>query len=397
MNKKKKILLLILSLTLVSLVTLMTYLHFTTTEDLVFKKEITLTFRQKIKNSDLIEKINGKLLLDPYVDTNVVGKRKVQVTYYNHYGFIENKSVEVTIKDITPPTVVVNKVLSLEVGSTTNLLDNIFCADDYDDKVTCQIEGDYQLNKVGKYNLKITAKDHSNNITSKAFTLKITEKEKTATPPKETKTDFKEVYQKYKTKNTLIGIDISKWQEEIDFSKIKEQGVEFVMIKIGGQSQKGGKIELDPKFSQNITNALAHNLKVGIYFYSHATNTKEAQKQAEWIIKKVKDYQLDLPIALDWENWSKYTSYHLSFHTLNNIANAFFTTLEENNYQTLLYSSKYYLENIWYEEEYNNWIAHYTTNSTNKEKYTMWQLCSDGKIDGIDSFVDIDVLFQKDK
>ena len=400
-QKYKIQLIIFLLLFLIFLCSLVLYLHFTNTEDLIPKKNMSFNFRQTVHTSDLIEKLNGRLLTNTLVDTNTVGKRKVQVSYYNHYGFIENKYVEIEIKDITPPTVVVNSTYYAEKGDKYNLLDKIFCADDYDDNVSCQITGDYNFDKVGKYPLKIVATDHSNNVTSKSFSLVISDKMDTIKDKQPslvtTTTDFKNIYKKYKTNNTLIGLDLSKWQEQVDFDKIKAQGVEFVMLKIGGQSEKSGKLELDPYFINNIEEALKRELKVGVYFYSHATSTDEARKQAGWVVKNLKEYPLSLPIAFDWENWNQYTSYHLSFHTLNNIANTFFTTLETKNYQTMLYSSKYYLDTVWYKEEYNTWLAHYTTDSKDKAEYNMWQLCNDGKIEGIDNLVDIDILYLKSK
>mgnify|MGYP004676471411 FL=1 len=400
-QKYKIQLIIFLLLFLIFLCSLVLYLHFTNTEDLIPKKNMSFNFRQTVHTSDLIEKLNGRLLTNTLVDTNTVGKRKVQVSYYNHYGFMENKYVEIEIKDITPPTVVVNSTYYAEKGDKYNLLDKIFCADDYDDNVSCQITGDYNFDKVGKYPLKIVATDHSNNVTSKSFSLVISDKTDTIKDKQPslvtTTTDFKNIYKKYKTNNTLIGLDLSKWQEQVDFDKIKAQGVEFVMLKIGGQSEKSGKLELDPYFTNNIEEALKRELKVGVYFYSHATSTDEARKQAGWVVKNLKEYPLSLPIAFDWENWNQYTSYHLSFHTLNNIANTFFTTLETKNYQTMLYSSKYYLDTVWYKEEYNIWLAHYTTDSKDKAEYNMWQLCNDGKIEGIDNLVDIDILYLKSK
>lgn len=400
-QKYKIQLIIFLLLFLIFLCSLVLYLHFTNTEDLVPKKNMSFNFRQTVHTRDLIEKLNGRLLTNALVDTNTVGKRKVQVSYYNHYGFIENKYVEIEIKDITPPTVVVNSTYYAEKGDKYNLLDKIFCADDYDDNVSCQITGDYNFDKVGKYPLKIVATDHSNNVTSKSFSLVVSDKTdaiKDKQPSlSTTTTDFKNIYKKYKNNNTLIGLDLSKWQGQVDFDKIKAQGVEFVMLKIGGQSEKSGKLELDPYFINNIEEALKRELKVGVYFYSHATSTDEARKQAGWVVKNLKEYHLSLPIAFDWENWNQYTSYHLSFHTLNNIANTFFTTLETKNYQTMLYSSKYYLDTVWYKEEYNTWLAHYTTDSKDKAEYNMWQLCNDGKIEGIDNLVDIDILYLKSK
>ena len=164
------------------------------------------------------------------------------------------------------------------------------------------------------------------------------------------------------------------------------------MIKIGGQKKIGDDYNLDPKFYDNIKGALRNNIKVGLYFYSYATNEQEAIKQANWIISKIRNYQINLPIALDWENWSNYTSFHLSFHSLNKIATAFINQIEKHNYKALLYSSKSYLENIWYQEDYTTWIAYYTNDFPNYKDYYMWQLCSDGKIDGIKGYVDIDIM-----
>ncbi len=372
-------------------------IHFMSTDDLIFKKELTFQFREKVRINELIRKLNGRLVDNTYIDTDTVGKRKVKVSYYNHYGFIENKVVEVEIQDVTSPTIVVNSIYTVEKGSISNLLDTIFCADDYDDQVVCEIEGDYDLKRVGKYDLKITARDQSKNYSSKEFTLKVIEKEVATKPsePKEIFTKFQDIRKKYKNNTTMVGLDLSKWQEEVDFPKIKEQGVEFVMIKIGGQKKKNGDIVMDPKFVTNIQAALENDLKVGVYFYSYATTTKEAIKQADWIVKNLKEYDITLTIAFDWENWSNYTSFHLSFHSLNNIAKAFLDRVEQRGYQSLLYSSKYYLENVWYEEEYTNWIAHYTTDSKDKENYYMWQLCSDGKIEGINGYVDIDIMYLK--
>ena len=116
-QKYKIQLIIFLLLFLIFLCSLVLYLHFTNTEDLIPKKNMSFNFRQTVHTSDLIEKLNGRLLTNTLVDTNTVGKRKVQVSYYNHYGFMENKYVEIEIKDITPPTVVVNSTYYAETFS----------------------------------------------------------------------------------------------------------------------------------------------------------------------------------------------------------------------------------------------------------------------------------------
>ena len=400
MNKNKYLKYLMMIFLTLILVAIIVYLQLTNTEDLILNSNLTFDFREKVYVEDLISSLKGKLINNTLIDTKKVGTKRVRILYYNHYGVIESKNVEIDIRDNVPPTIVINNIYEVEQGTVTNLLDNIFCADNYDDNVTCKIEGKYDLNKLGKYHLKISAKDKSNNVTKKSFTLHVTEKEdktKNKNTKPTTNTNFSDIRKKYQNNNRSIGIDISKWQGSVDFKKIKSQGVEFVMIKIGGQDKKGGSITLDPNFSTNIEQALKNKLNVGIYFYSKASTSKEARKQAEWVIKQLQNYQIQLPIAFDWENWSNYSTYHISFNTLNNIAASFFEPLEKANYSTMLYSSKYYLENIWYQDEYNIWIAHYTSNDKGKNKYSMWQLCDDGKIDGIDANVDIDIYYKYSK
>ena len=190
--------------------------------------------------------------------------------------------------------------------------------------------------------------------------------------------------------NTMLGISPS-----IVYNKLKEQNVEFIFIKIAGQRQINGKIKLDPKFKTNIEEAKKHGIAVGVYFYSYARSQEEARKQARYIVKNIKNYDIELPIVFDWENWLEYNKFKLSFNSLNLIAKAFMDEVEKNGYDSLIYSSEYYLENIWFKEDYNNiWIAKYG-NLEHKPSYKVWQLCSDGKIDGIDKYIDIDVMYLK--
>lgn len=393
--KKRKKMILFIGFFFLGILSFSFLFYFMNTEDILLKKDLSCEFREKVYIEDFIEQVNGEVITNTLIDTNFVGKKKLKVQYRNHYGFFKIKEMEIEVLDVTQPTIVVSDPYIVEKGSISNLLDTIFCADDYDDDVRCKIEGSYDLEQIGSYPLTLTAVDHSGNQTSKDFTLKVVSKEKSNSSSNQNrkKTDFKVVYQKYKNANTMIGLDLSKWQQDVDFAKLKDQGVEFVMLKIGGQTKKQGEIQMDPKFLENIQNALFNDLKVGVYFYSYATSVEEARIQAKWVLKELKDYDITLPIAFDWENWSSYTSFHLSFHTLNQIAHAFIDEIEKANYEGMLYSSKYYLETIWYHEEYSIWLAYYTDHNDYLNNYLMWQVCNNGKIEGIDGFVDIDVWY----
>ncbi len=387
----------IASVLFVFIISLSTYslaMKFLNTDDIVLVSDLTCEFREEVYLKDFIHQLDGKLLNNKQIDTTEVGIKELEIQYKNHYGLTVRKKFNIEVLDVTEPTVVVANPYVVEKGSIEKLEDTIFCADDYDDEVECKITGQYDLSKIGKYNLAITATDHSNNSVKKEFVLEVVSKQEVNNNINSNQyTKFKDIYQKYKTKDTLIGLDLSKWQQEVDFTKLASAGVTFVMLKLGGQKEIGGEITVDPKFYENIEKAIENNMQVGVYFYSYAKTEKEAQAQAKWVSQKVKDYSITLPIAFDWENWNSYTTFHISFHTLNKIAITFLDEVEKSGYQVMLYSSKYYLETIWYRENYPVWLAYYTDNNDYEGNYLLWQVCNNGKVAGIDGYVDIDVMY----
>ena len=205
--------------------------------------------------------------------------------------------------------------------------------------------------------------------------------------------DFEEIKQNYKTASSKIGLDVSKWQGDIDFTKLKEAGVEFVMIRVGRTKGRKGKYLIDEKFVQNIKGANKAKIPVGVYFYSYASSSKEAIADAKWVLKQIKKYQVDLPIAFDWEEWSSFNEYNLSFFGLTSMAEDFIKTVEKAGYQGMLYSSKTYLENIWLETNSIIWLAHYTSKTDYAKDFKMWQVCSNGKVEGINGAVDVDIMY----
>lgn len=279
-------------------------------------------------------------------------------------------------------------------GDICNL---IMYGDNYDGNVICSIDGYFNLEETGTYKLIYNLTDSSNNTSKVNVTLNVIEKKNSTTSSGNIKeTLFSDIYEKYKNDNNEIGIDVSKWQGEIDFEKVKNAGASFVMIRLGVQTSKNGEIYIDKYFEDNIKNAKKYGLKVGVYLYSMATSSKEAIEQANYIIDTLDKETLDLPITFDWENWSKWHEYKLSFYEINDIANKFIETVEKNGYKGMLYSSKYYLENIWNNKNNNLvWLAHYTDNTSYKGKYMMWQLSNTGRIDGINGDVDIDILYEE--
>ena len=358
----------------------------------------------KVKVKDLITSIEGKVITNKTLNTEKLGKQEVSFVYKNKNDKEKRGVFTIDVVDEEKPLVWLSGSYSARVGSNLNLEDEIFCTDNYDSNPTCKIEGTYDLNKAGTYNLTYVATDSNKNEERINFTLNVYEPAPattTQTPApaeerEEVVTAFNDVVATHKDENTEIGIDVSKWQGDIDFKKVKDAGATFVMVRVGSQQGVDGEYVLDPYFKQNIENALANDLKVGVYFYSYANSKKEARKQADWVLDQIKDYELTLPIAFDWECYNSFNQMELSLFGLNEVAESFLEKVEDKEYDGMLYGSKNYLNSIWKYHDYDVWLAHYTDQTDYDSHYVMWQLCQDGRIDGINTAVDINVLYKND-
>lgn len=350
----------------------------------------------EVKLNNLIKKINGKLLTNPKINTTKLGKQQIEFDYINDDNIKIPYSIEIEIVDKTPPMITSFNKFSVTVDYDGDLSKELFCGDNYDNNPKCYLEGNYDLSKVGSYKVTFIGIDSSNNKSTNTFTLNVKEKSKeNKSSTEEVSTDFKNVLKKYKNANTKVGIDVSHWQGDIDFKKVKQAGVEFVYIRVGRGSGIGGKYVLDDKFKQNIEGFNKVGIPVGVYFYSYANSKKDAEREAKWLIKKIKNYQVDLELVFDWENWGSFQEFDLSFYKLSELAKTFSKATQKAGYKSMLYSSKNYLENIWYETNLPVWLAHYTSNTDYQGKYKVWQLCNNGKVSGInDNLVDINIMYK---
>ena len=399
MNKKRKIIIIsvIFGILLLSIGGYFIYRFIrvkTAKIEIKLVENLDADFADTLRVSSFIESINGKIVDDYYIDTDSLGKKKVNFQYVNDDGIKLKYSYEINVVDKEAPLIWLGKSYNVTKSSEDNLLEKIMCGDNYDKNPVCVIEGDYDLNSVGSYKLVFKATDSSGNISEKKFTLNVNEpSDNKGSNGVKTVTEFSDVIKNYKNDNTQIGIDVSKWQGDIDFSKLKNAGVEFVIIRVGSSNGINGENFVDSKFVQNIENANSVGIPVGVYFYSYANSVDRAVSDAKWIIENIKDYKVDLPIAFDWENWGSFNKYELSFFGLTNMAKKFMDTVKSSGYDAMLYSSKTYLENIWMSVDYPVWLAHYTKNTNYTGDYTYWQLCSNGRVDGINGDVDIDIRY----
>ena len=351
------------------------------------------------KSNELIKEINADIISkDVILENDKLGT----YTYTLDYMYKKRKykyDINYEIVDTTKPIFIsAPKELTMAYDDKLDVCNKIVYADDYDNVPTCRINGDYDKTKTGTYNnLEYIISDASGNENKKEFTLNIVEKIKKSTSystPKYLYMD--DILKKYKTDKTSIGIDVSKWQGNVDFKKVKEAGVEFVIMRIGSQRSPSEEISMDVRFKEYYKAAKEVGLNVGVYVYNTSISREDGIKTAKWVMKELNGDKLDFPIAYDFESWSEFMDYKISLHTLSESYLAFEKELQKNGYDAMLYSSKYYLENVWTNYENSKiWLAHYTSETDYKGEYMMWQMTSSCKINGItENTVDIDILYK---
>ena len=359
-------------------------------------KKFVLEVHKKEKLSNVL-KLEEKILDDRELFYEEIGEKKISFIYLNKNKKKRKAEIKLNIVDTIKPLVFGANYFKSYQGVKKDFTKNFLILDNYDREVKKVVENDIDFDKLGKYKLILKATDNSNNITIKEFTVEVIEKPKdnkeTSKTVKRVGVKYEDIYTEYKNNKTKIGIDISKWQGNVDFQKLKEANVEFVMIRLGYQTGFGKEIVLDKYYEQNIKLANKYGIKAGVYFYSYAKNTNDAKKQAEFVKKHIKNYKIDMPIAFDFEDWKNIELAKLSIYDINKNAKTFLDEIKKYGYQVLNYGSKYYLENIW-DIDYPTWLAHYTGKTNYSKDYKMWQLTENGLISGVQGFVDVNVLYK---
>lgn len=185
------------------------------------------------------------------------------------------------------------------------------------------------------------------------------------------------------------GIDVSSWQEDIDFKKVKKSGIKFVIIRAGF----GTRTEPDKYFEQNYKGARDAGLHVGAYWYSYAESGAQALEEARACLRVIAGKKFDFPIFYDIEEQSQFVR---GIDFCSNLVRTFCNELEENDYFAGLYTSRYPLQHYIYRDvasRYAVWVAEYNPTLNYRGNYGMWQYSSTGKVDGIEGNVDLDYCY----
>lgn len=189
----------------------------------------------------------------------------------------------------------------------------------------------------------------------------------------------------------IRGIDVSKWQGNINFQKVKDSGISFVIIRAGYGNLTSQK---DKCFEENYRKAKASGLDVGVYWYSYAMSVDEAKEEAKACLSVIKGKQFEYPVYFDLEEQKQFAK---GREFCDSIVNAFCGELEKNGYFAGLYISRSPLESFISEstaKRYALWVAEYSSKCRYKGDYGMWQYSSKEKVNGIIGNCDMNYCYK---
>ena len=199
---------------------------------------------------------------------------------------------------------------------------------------------------------------------------------------------------------TRRGLDVSAYQEDVDWEQVRAGGFDFVFIRIGYRGYSVGDIFPDERARENLAGAKAAGLDVGVYFYAQAINTEEALEEAQWCLDFLAGEHLDLPVVYDWE-WVDRSARtgQMDKATLTECAETFCQTIESGGYAPMLYFNSHVSRDLLDLEQlaqYPFWLAQYKDQLDYPYQVDVWQYTEEGTVPGIQGDVDIDLMFLYD-
>lgn len=201
----------------------------------------------------------------------------------------------------------------------------------------------------------------------------------------------------FQGKNVYHGIDVSYHNGAIDWAKAAADGVEYAFIRVGYRGWGSGTVVEDPRFKTYIKDALDAGVHVGLYFFTEARTTKEAIEEANFCLKMAANYDIELPIAFDYEyqySDGSLVSPKAGISKAQATANceAFCDTISAGGYTPMIYANssdlKTLIDGASLQQKYMIWLANYTTKTSYTGEYDIWQYSSTGKINGFTTNVD---------
>ena len=194
----------------------------------------------------------------------------------------------------------------------------------------------------------------------------------------------------------LKGIDVSEFQGTIDWAKVKNDGVEFAILKLGNIYDTDANYK-DSKFDTNYKNARANGIKVGAYIYNYCNTVDNLKKGLDWAFEKLAGKELDLPLYLDMEDKT------IAVETVDSLTkqcNEFAKLVKEKGYRVGVYANVNWLKNELnpskFDKNLSVWVAQYYKECQYEGKYDIWQYTSSGKVSGVSGNCDMNYLYNED-
>lgn len=349
----------------------------------------TITVADFIIESEA-EIVNG----DDLIDTSRTGEVEISVSYLQG-DFVLEKKMSCMVEDTETPLILNTGWNPYhKTGTAFDLNDYVGFADNYDRSPVLTYEGSVDPDTAGDYPITATVTDSSGNQTSWDMCIYVVD-ELPNPPDTNERIDFGDFMAAYAGEGRQFGIDVSTWQGDIDFNAVKEAGCSFVMIRIGYYYDD---IVMDDHFYDNIQGARDAGLDIGVYFYTTDNSVDDIREHARWIAETLGGETTDLPIAFDWEEFTNFQKYGMNIRDLNQLYLAFSDEMGNYGYETMLYSSKNFLNNIWSSDIKNSspvWLAHYVAETDYDGDFYIWQQSSCGRIPGIYGDVDMNIMYIK--
>ncbi len=195
------------------------------------------------------------------------------------------------------------------------------------------------------------------------------------------------------------GVDVSFYQQEIDWQAVAADGIDFAIIRLGYRGYTEGGLMMDERFEANIQGALDAGLEVGIYFFSQAITPQEAEAEAAFVLNAIEDYQVTGPIAFDWEpitSGQNARTDGLTGEMLTQCAGAFCAKVAQAGYEPAVYFNQdlgylhYDLREL---TDYTLWLAEYDHKPDFYYHFDLWQYTHTGTVAGIEGNVDLNLMF----
>lgn len=198
------------------------------------------------------------------------------------------------------------------------------------------------------------------------------------------------------------GIDVSRFQHEIDWEQVKESGIDFAILRAGLREAVEGGIWEDSAFEEYVEGALENDIGVGVYWYSTALNEEELDEEIEFLTQILEPYEITYPVVFDMEPYDQEEDGGrisvLSRQEKTDLANLFCDKMESLGYDTMIYGNLNWLYNDLDFSQIANreiWYAAYQSKPAMPDRFTMWQYSNQGIIPGIDTSVDLNIYIKE--